>query len=399
MTSVILPKGWKEIELGSVLKRVKRPVDLEPSTMYREIGIRSHGKGIFYKEERTGESIGEKSVFWIEPDCFIVNIVFAWEQAVAKTTSNENGMIASHRFPMYKPTPDKLNLDYLLYFFNSPRGKYLLGLASPGGAGRNKTLGQEEFLNTPIPLPPLEQQKRIVEILNTWDNAVALSEQLLFKKELLKKSLASKLLSQKMRFREFRQDDWKRESIGDVCVTFSGGTPNRSNQNCFGGDIPWIKSGELNQRVIFKTEETITALGLSNSSAKYVEPNTVLIAMYGATAGVVGITKIKATTNQAVLALIPKVEYLYNDFLYYAIANEVPEVLRLLQGAQPNLNAQIIKNSEINIPSLEEQKRIAEFLLVIDEELELLDKKISALKRQKNGLMQKLLTGQIRVKV
>ena len=119
MTSGTLPKGWKDIELGDALKRIKRPVELDPSMMYREIGIRSHGKGIFHKEERTGESIGEKSVFWVESDCFVVNIVFAWEQAIAKTTANEKGMIASHRFPMYKPARDMLDLDYLVYFFQS----------------------------------------------------------------------------------------------------------------------------------------------------------------------------------------------------------------------------------------------------------------------------------------
>lgn len=77
MAKYDLPVGWKHINVGSVLKRVRKPVDIEPNCLYREIGIRSHGKGIFYKDEVSGKSLGNKSVFWIEPNCFVVNIVFA----------------------------------------------------------------------------------------------------------------------------------------------------------------------------------------------------------------------------------------------------------------------------------------------------------------------------------
>src|SRR5690349_9638331 len=119
MTKYDVPAGWKLNSVGSLLKKVRNPVDIEPRRLYREIGIRSHGKGIFYKGERLGETLGSKSVFWIEPDCFIVNIVFAWEQAIAKTTIKEIGMIGSHRFPMYQPIAGELDLDYILYFFKT----------------------------------------------------------------------------------------------------------------------------------------------------------------------------------------------------------------------------------------------------------------------------------------
>ena len=92
---------WSTFHVNDIVNRVKQPVTVEKNKIYEEIGIRSHGKGIFYKPSRTGESLGNKSVFWIVPDVFIVNIVFAWECAVAKTTKNEVGKIVSHRFPMY----------------------------------------------------------------------------------------------------------------------------------------------------------------------------------------------------------------------------------------------------------------------------------------------------------
>ena len=167
--------------------------------MYQQIGIRSHTKGIFYKEKVSGAELGDKSVFWIEPDCFIVNIVFAWEHAIAKTTENEIGMIASHRFPMFKPKEGVMNLDYLLYFFKSLRGKHLLGLASPGGAGRNKTLGQSEFVKLQIPVPSIEEQTAIAQVLQAADKEIQLLKTKTEKLRGQKKGMMQVLLTGKKR--------------------------------------------------------------------------------------------------------------------------------------------------------------------------------------------------------
>ncbi len=111
-------------------------------------------------------------------------------------------------------------------------------------------------------------------------------------------------------------DNWKVKPLGEIASFCSGGTPNRDIPDYFGGTIPWIKSGELNRDIITETEECITDLGLSNSSAKIIPAGTILIAMYGATAGVVAITNISAAINQAILAVKPTIPisicFLYN---------------------------------------------------------------------------------------
>lgn len=187
------------LPLSKLLIRVKNSFTPDPQKYYKQIGIRSHTKGIFYKEEVSGLSLGNKSVFHIEPNCFILNIVFAWEHAIAKTTLNEVGMIASHRFPMFKPVTDKLDLDYLLHFFKSQKGKDLLGLASPGGAGRNKTLGQSEFLKLKIPVPNIEEQKIIAEVLDKADEEILLYKEKITNLQLQKKGLMQQLLTGKVR--------------------------------------------------------------------------------------------------------------------------------------------------------------------------------------------------------
>ncbi len=110
----------------------------------------------------------------MEPNSFILNIVFAWERAVTKTTEKELGMIASHRFPMYKPKENVADLDYITKFFITHKGKYILEMASPGGAGRNKTLGQKEFENSTICLPSYEEQKKIGRYLEVFDHLITL---------------------------------------------------------------------------------------------------------------------------------------------------------------------------------------------------------------------------------
>jgi type I restriction enzyme S subunit len=105
---------WKTNSIDSYVKRYNKPVTVEPDRMYRQIGVRSHGKGIFHKEPVTGKSLGDKRVFWVHPHAFVVNIVFGWEQAVALTSTAEDGFIASHRFPMFVPVENRTDLNFLL---------------------------------------------------------------------------------------------------------------------------------------------------------------------------------------------------------------------------------------------------------------------------------------------
>lgn len=393
--------NWPLVELDKVLERIRKPVDVMEDQKYQEIGIRSHSKGVFYKEPKTGAEIGSKRVYWIEPNCFIVNIVFAWEQAIAKTTANEQGMIASHRFPMYKPKKELLDLDYLLYFFMMPRGKYLLELASPGGAGRNKTLGQAAFLELKIPVPPIEEQRNIVEILGTWDEALGQTERLIGLEEQRKKGLMQRLLTGQVRFPEF-SGEWKKTKVGKASNVRAGGTPNtRKPEYWENGTVRWMKSGEVNLKMVHEVENRITDLGLQNSSAKMIPINSVLIALagQGKTRGTVAINKVVLCTNQSIAAIMPNESILDYNFLFYNLDFRYEELRRLSTGSggRGGLNLKIIKSISIDFPSLEEQRRITAVLQTCDEKISLLRQKHAALQQQKKGLMQRLLTGQLRV--
>lgn len=151
----------ERIRVGDVLRLVRRPIVVDPLLDYQEIGVRSFGKGIFHKEPVTGATLGSKRVFEIHPGELVLSNVFAWEGGVAVSAEAERGKIGSHRFMTYQAVDDRIDIDWAGWFFRSEPGVELLGRASPGSAGRNRTLAVERFEALAIPLPPIDQQRRV----------------------------------------------------------------------------------------------------------------------------------------------------------------------------------------------------------------------------------------------
>jgi type I restriction enzyme S subunit len=154
--------------------------------------------------------------------------------------------------------------------------------------------------------------------------------------------------------------------LGDVFKVSSGGTPSRKKNEYFYGDIPWVKTGDLKGVYAKKPKEFITKLGLDSSSAKLFPPNTVLLAMYGATIGACSILSFEAATNQACAAILPNENY-DEKYLYYYFAYIKPSLIRQgVGGAQPNISSGLIKKLKIPDLELKEQKKIAEILDAAD---------------------------------
>ena len=170
--------------------------------------------------------------------------------------------------------------------------------------------------------------------------------------------------------------EWKEVRLGDVCTRVcSGGTPKSTNLSYYGGKIPWLNTKEIDFNRIYSTEKTITDSGLNNSSAKWIAPNTVTVAMYGATAGKSCIVKVPMTTNQACCNLTINDEVADYEFVYYTLKNDYTTLASLANGgAQQNLNAQIIKDYVLKMPSLADQRRIASILSSLDRKIELNNK-------------------------
>lgn len=159
--------------------------------------------------------------------------------------------------------------------------------------------------------------------------------------------------------------DFKAARISEFCATGSGGTPAHSKMERYyeGGTIPWVKSGELRETVINKTSEHVTETALKESSIKLVPAGAILLAMYGATVGRLGILGIEATTNQAVCHIVPDPRIAEIRYIFHAISHQVPSLIaKGVGGAQPNINQAIIRDVAIPLPPIPEQRHIAAIL-------------------------------------
>ncbi|GAB1405134.1 hypothetical protein MASR1M74_23130 [Lentimicrobium sp.] len=170
--------------------------------------------------------------------------------------------------------------------------------------------------------------------------------------------------------------NWKEYKVEDICTKVtSGGTPNTRRDEYYGGNIPWVRTQEVNFNRLYDTEIKITEEGLNNSSAKWIPEDSIIIAMYGATAGKVAVNKIPVTTNQACCNLIVDKEKADYRFIYYNILSRFSSIANMaVGGAQQNLNAGMIKELPIILPNLPTQTAIAEILSSLDDKIELNNK-------------------------
>jgi type I restriction enzyme S subunit len=384
---------WKEYRISEIFKRVANPVTVEKDKYYKQIGIRSHGKGLFYKEEVTGKELGNKRVFWVEPDCFVVNIVFAWERAVAKLTEAERGMIASHRFPMYKPKDQVLDLDYITEYFTTLYGQKILMLSSPGGAGRNKTLGQDEFSKSRIKLPSFTEQRKISNFLFLVDDLIQIQEEEISALEEQKKGLMQKLFNHEVRFKAddgSEYPEWEEKRIDEVCQIVGGGTPSTSNAEFWNGNIQWFTPTEVGKsKYVYTSERTITEKGIQESSAKLLPKGSILLSTR-ATIGEMSIAGQECCTNQGFQSLIVS-EDCSNEYIYYlqyiikAYALKNSSGSTFLEISKNNLGKCILP-----IPCIKEQEKIVGCLSTYDEAIQIKKDKLEVWKEIKKGFLQQM---------
>jgi type I restriction enzyme S subunit len=392
------PRDWEVIELGNLLNRVRRPVEVIPDHEYQEIGIRSHGKGLFHKEPVKGIYLGNKLVFWVEMDCLIINIVFAWEQAVGITTDQEKGKIASHRFPMWQ-SKGNIDIHYLLKIFLTPFGRHLLELASPGGAGRNRTLGQDDFNKTPVCIPSnIKEQQKIVTILSTWDKAIELEERLISGKKQQKKWLMQNLLTGKKRLPGFSHE-WQEVRMGDIC-TINDNVLSENTQSDL--EFWYIDLSSVDKGMITHPTLAVKFDKLPSRARRIFKKDDIL--MSTVRPYLLGFAYIDKEYDHYVcstgFAVIRAKEDVCSKFVYHILFSE--GVIRQMNQCLIGTNYPALSNNDVyqlyfELPPFTEQTAIAEILSTADREIDLHEKQLEELKKQKKALMQLLLTGIVRV--
>lgn len=191
---------WKIQPLENFIKPIVREVP-KPSTPYLGIGLRSHGKGTFLKHDEQPEKNSMDNFYVVHPNDLIVNITFAWEQAIAIVRPEDDGALASHRFPTYTFIDDKGHPDFFRFYILQPRMKFMLQMISPGGAGRNRVMSKSDFIKLEFLLPEYAEQTAISKVLQVADKEIRLLKAKAEKLREQKKGLMQQLLTGKVRLK------------------------------------------------------------------------------------------------------------------------------------------------------------------------------------------------------
>lgn len=287
----------------------------------------------------------------------------------------------------------KYESKYLYFYIDSLYDKLRLLSAGDGGRGG---LNKQILQNLEIAMPPLNEQHHIASALTSIDNLIASLGKLIEKKKNIKQGAMQQLLTGKTRLKGFTEP-WVYRKISEIATTSSGGTPSRSIPNYYYGDIKWFTTTELKDNYLYDSVEHITREALNNSSAKMFSANTILMAMYGATIGKLGVLKEPSTTNQACCAI--KCNDIVEIFLFYILLYNRKSIIEKGCGAgQPNISQAIVNELSFLVPPCEkEQQAIATILTKMDNEITALEAKRAKYEAIKQGMMQQLLTGKIRL--
>jgi type I restriction enzyme S subunit len=302
-------------------------------------------------------------------------------------TSNFLNVRINSGMVIIRVNDSRINKLYLYKYFGTSIIERHINKIAFGSAQPQLTV--KEIKQFPLSIPSLPEQTKIAEFLTAIDKRIELLTAKKEKLTLYKKGVMQKIFNQEIRFKpdeggEF--PEWEEKALGETCSFFSGGTPLTTNSTYYNGDIPFIKSGEINSK---STEQYITESGLLNSSTKLVEKGDLLFALYGATSGEVGISELSGAINQAVLCI--RSEKLSSVYLCNYLRFSKSEIVgKYLQGGQGNLSASIIKSISVPFPSLSEQNKIAMFLTNLDAEIQKVQTQITLNQTYKKGLLQKM---------
>lgn len=337
-----------------------------------------HGKYIENIEEKITQQGLENSSAKLFPENTILFSIFA---SLGEVAILENSAACNQAIAGLQIKDNSLSIDYLYYYLVSL--KPYVNFIGRGVAQNNINLSI--LKNLFIPLPTLREQKRIAERLDKVQELIALQKEQLKKLDDLIKSRFIDLFGDPIT----NPKGWPLKRMGDLFKITSGGTPSRKHSEYFeNGNIPWVKTGDLNTPYLTNTDEYITELGVQESSAKIFPKRTVLLAMYGATIGAVSILNIEAATNQACAAFLP-IDSILPIYLYSFLFLQKKRFVSLgVGGAQPNISGEILKREKILCPPLKLQVQFADFVTKIESQKGLLTTRLSHLETLYKSLMQ-----------
>lgn len=374
--------GWRETTVGDVLSIDDGPAVDNPWD-YELLTVRLHAKGLVPSGKRPNRTAGGRKHFVRRQGQILIGRQNYDRQCVGVVTADLDGHVTSNAITALRPNvlaaPGFAEL-----VMASPNMAAAADLAMSGTGQRE--IGQRALLSLPMLLPPLDEQRRIVDLIGALDDAIG----------------QAMLLGQGSVYAEvlrFLSETLPSRPVASVVeAAFSGGTPSRQRREFFGGGIPWLKSGEVENDAISATEETITREGLEGSSARLVPEGATVVAMYGQgdTKGRAGYVASPITTNQAVLALVPDSTKVDARYLLHAVRSRTESLRRRAVGnAQPNLSKALVLTEQIPVPEpVPRQEQLREALDALRDSAAKARRTETDLRNLRSTLLMALLSGE-----
>lgn len=394
------PESWELIELVDLTYVLTKQTGFDYSAYIKPALVREPGASnlaFIQNKDFSGKRINYETDYYIpqnialsfpkillDEKCLLISISGSIGNVAVfdnKKMAFIGGAVAIAKFK------NKDLLDWVMHYLQSPLGQNTIFKNVKAGSHHNLTL--EDIRQIKVPLPPTSEQASISNALNDIDNLIRSLEKLISKKKAIKLGALQNLFKSKK--------SWKTVKLGEIVTVVGGGTPITSIDEYWNGTINWFTPTEIgNTKYVESSIRTITKKGLSESSAKLLPPGTILLTTR-ASIGDLAILKNEATTNQGFQSLIPN-EHYFNEFIYYLMFTKKQELLKNASGSTfLEISPNKVKSIEVTVPNINEQKEIASILSDIDLEIKTLETKLDKYKQIKQGMMQNLLTGKIRL--
>ncbi|CAH6272178.1 hypothetical protein AI3055V1_5163 (plasmid) [Klebsiella pneumoniae] len=400
----MLPTGWQKLSLEKCLNIEARKAYIQDNQEYDLVTVKRSRGGVIRREHLKGKDISVKSQFYIKEGDFLISKRQIVHGACGLVPKELSGSIVSNEYCVLTGKSG-FYLPYMEFLSESLYFQQTCFHSSIGVHIEKMIFKLDSWFKWPFNIPPLSEQKRIVKILSTWDEAISLTEKLLTNSQQQKKALMQQLLTGNKRLLDENgvrfSGEWKITKLIQMGKVVSGGTPDTNMAMYWEGDILWLTPTDvtaLTGRFVSNTSRKITPAGLLNSSAVLL-PKGSLMVCTRATIGALAISTSEICTNQGFKNIIPN-EGFNIEFIYYLLQMNTNEMIKKSSGSTfLELSKKDFETLSFSCPFIKEQQKIAAVLSAAETEISTLEKKLACLKDEKKALMQQLLTGKRRVKV
>ena len=393
------PDGWIETTFGEVLRVVQRPAKIDDDIEYQLVTAKRGRGGIVAREVLPGRKILTKIQYYVEKDDFLISKRQIVHGACGVVPESLNGALVSGEYSVLR-VQDGLLLKYLDYFSHTDYFQMACFQASVGVDVEKMIFDLKDWLKFKIYLPVLREQEKIVDILNSWDKAIALTNQLIVAKQKLKKGLIQQLFTGKIRLKAVSTHDpalltWTEIELVDFAkLETKKFNPQKSNRI-----YPCIELEHISQ----ETGKIIgrTSTEGQKSTKNHFSVGQVLFGKLRPYLRKYAYPDFDGVCSSEIWVMSGRKGVCDNHFLFYLIqSTQFLRSTNITSGTKmPRANWERVAETTFSIPSVAEQQEIVKLLHQFDLEIELLNQKYAVLKQQKKGLMQRLLTGQVRVKI